>query len=47
MADPDRFGDPQTRRVIDGQNHPLLQVVDGTRNCATSLVLSTTGSFFA
>jgi hypothetical protein len=25
----DRFGNPQTGRVTDGQDHPVLQVVDG------------------
>jgi hypothetical protein len=27
----DRFGNPQTRRVTDGQDHLVLQIVDGTK----------------
>ena len=41
----DRFGDAQTRRVADGQDHAVLQVFTASRNAATSSGLSTTGSF--
>src|SRR5271167_1451654 len=40
----DGLGDSQTRRVADGQDHPVLPVLDGVENRLTSSGLITTGN---